>query len=237
MHYSKGRGIAAALVVFLVPILTLGLAAGVIFAFVALFVANLSRRDAVLLWCSVAVNFAAVVVFIASLGPDGNGNGLTWLALAVTWGLGSLEGLALSIDVFGRVAGRRVKPAEEEIADIAESERKDLAYDPALRISIQNRERRKIAREILADSPALAAELKIGRPDLVREFVDGGLIDITAVPAWVLVTVRGITDEIAERIVAARTHYDGIHSCAQLVVYAAVPSEIVDALDELLIFT
>jgi hypothetical protein len=44
----------------------------------------------------------------------------------------------------------------------------------------------------------LAAELRIGRPDLPRHFDDGGLIDVNTVPAQVLSRLPGLRPEEAE---------------------------------------
>jgi hypothetical protein len=45
---------------------------------------------------------------------------------------------------------------------------------------------------LLGRDPAVAAELRIGRPDLPRNFDDGGLIDVNTVPAQVLSRLLGL---------------------------------------------
>jgi hypothetical protein len=236
-HYSRGRGIAAAIVVMVFSLGTLGFGAGLIFAAVAIFVGNLPRKDLTLLWWSVLVNLAAIAAFLGSFAIDPSGNNpLTWTALTVLLGQAFIEGIAVAIMTGLKVAGRRVTPVDVEIAETAENERQSVAFDPALRFALRQRERRKAAREIAQKDPALADELRIGRPDLDRDFVDGGLIDVNAVPQWVLETTPGITPALAERIVAERDRRDGFESGADLVVYADVPYDIVGELNEILLF-
>lgn len=79
--------------------------------------------------------------------------------------------------------------------------------------------RRSEARDLLTSNPALAAELRIGRPDLDRHYDDGGLVDINHVPAQVIARELGIPSLVAEEIVAQRTRVGGFHSADDLVVY------------------
>ncbi|WP_214103475.1 helix-hairpin-helix domain-containing protein [Acrocarpospora catenulata] len=67
------------------------------------------------------------------------------------------------------------------------------------------RQLRQEARELARRDPALAKELRVGRPDLPRQYDDGGLIDINHVPGRVLGTVPGLTPELVARILDART--------------------------------
>jgi hypothetical protein len=78
------------------------------------------------------------------------------------------------------------------------------ALQPAHARALAARARRDEARRLAASDPLLARELRIGRPDLSREFDDGGLVDLNAAPARVIAAVCGIHAEHAARIVAAR---------------------------------
>lgn len=49
-----------------------------------------------------------------------------------------------------------------------------------------------IARHIVQTNPALARELRIGRPDLPREYDDDGLVDVNCVPGAVLADRLGL---------------------------------------------
>jgi len=54
--------------------------------------------------------------------------------------------------------------------------------DPAVLVAQQRLHRRNEARALLTSHPALAAELRIGRPDLRRHYDDGGLVTSTTCP-------------------------------------------------------
>ena len=74
----------------------------------------------------------------------------------------------------------------------------------------RTRARRAEARTLLAEDPALARELGVGRPDLGRGYDDGGLVDLNSAPAPVLASVLGLEPVLAEAIVAARTRRGGV---------------------------
>src|SRR5205823_12081523 len=93
------------------------------------------------------------------------------------------------------------------------------AVDRALAAAGRRAQRREEARAILATKPALAAELRIGRPDLTREYDDGGLVDVNHVPAEVLVRELDMPDSMAATLVAARSRIGGFSSAEELVVY------------------
>ncbi|MFI7598934.1 ComEA family DNA-binding protein [Actinoplanes sp. NPDC049681] len=63
---------------------------------------------------------------------------------------------------------------------------------------------REQARQFAAFDPAQARRLGVGRPDLVRPFDDGGLVDLNHAPGHELARLPGITPEAAHRIVLGR---------------------------------
>jgi hypothetical protein len=67
--------------------------------------------------------------------------------------------------------------------------------------------RRSQARQLALEQPALAQSLRIGRPDLPREYDDGGLVDLNSVPAAWLAILPGVTRQQADAIVLSRTQY------------------------------
>jgi hypothetical protein len=67
--------------------------------------------------------------------------------------------------------------------------------------------RRSQARQFAAEQPALARSLGIGRPDLPRQYDDGGLIDLNEAPTDVIDTLPGITGKQAAAIVVSRTQH------------------------------
>lgn len=76
--------------------------------------------------------------------------------------------------------------------------------DPAVAAALAARARRAEARRIVDHDPLLARDLRIGRPDLARDYDDGGLVDLNAVPAAEIARCCGIDEEPARRIVEAR---------------------------------
>lgn len=106
----------------------------------------------------------------------------------------------------------------------------------AYRRAEQSRRRRQEARHILASEPSMARDLRIGRPDLPREFDDGGLVDVNHVPADLLRLALGWTADEAESVVRARAEIGGFTNAAELPAYTDVSQARVDAVGDLLAF-
>ncbi|WP_062431116.1 ComEA family DNA-binding protein [Herbidospora daliensis] len=64
---------------------------------------------------------------------------------------------------------------------------------------------RREARALATKNPGRARRLGVGRPDLGRRFDDGGLVDMNHAPAIVLRTVPGMTPDLVERVLEARS--------------------------------
>jgi hypothetical protein len=62
------------------------------------------------------------------------------------------------------------------------------------------RKLREQARRTAEADPMLAKRLGIGRPDLPRQFDDGGLVDLNHAPLHVLVSLPGVTERSARQI-------------------------------------
>ena len=97
-------------------------------------------------------------------------------------------------------------------------------------------QRRAEARQIALTDPILARDLRIGRPDLPREYDDGGLVDVNHVSAEVLAESLGWTLADAEAVTAARAQTNGFSSVAELTAYVALDPYRVDAVADLLVF-
>ncbi len=100
---------------------------------------------------------------------------------------------------------------------------------------IERRVRREQARSLVAHHPAVARELRIGRPDLARTFDDGGLVDVNAAPEHVLAALPGLDPHHAKLIVLARTAHGPLASVDDLAVREILPYHTVHALRETLI--
>jgi hypothetical protein len=234
------RAVVAGVVFASLPWATLGFGSVLVFGVAALFLSTVERGMVRVLTGSALMYLAAAAVWLANVDAVAGSDGDTasFLAFVVLYFGGGLQALCFAPWVAGKVRGPRPEPTLDElIAAVTDEERGTVEIDPALRFAVRQRERRRIARQLLADDPALAATLRIGRPDLDRDFVDGGLIDVNQVPSWVLADLPGFTQAMAEHVVGVRERWDGLRSSADLVVHADVPAEVVDALDDVLAFS
>ena len=107
---------------------------------------------------------------------------------------------------------------------------------PALAAALAARQRRGEARAIASRDAALAHELRIGRPDLPRQFDDGGLVDVNHVPARVLVDQLGLSPARAGQVVEVRDRLGGFAGPEELAAYTDLSPEAVDGLKEHLVF-
>jgi DNA uptake protein ComE-like DNA-binding protein len=78
--------------------------------------------------------------------------------------------------------------------------------------------------------------LRIGRPDLPRQFNDGGLVDVNHVPDQILVERLGLSPAEAARVVEARERLGGFSSAAELCAFAEVPDATLDPVQDRLLF-
>ena len=233
-HRSR-RPLITAIAFALAPIVTLGFGSAPAFVLAALFVRG-GRRAAMVLDVSAVAYLAALVVCLTTFDMEsGSMSPVGIAALAVMFIAGGVEAIALA-PLIARYVRAPEPDAGDLIGNLEVSERESIADDPAIRTAIRQRERRRVAREIAAEDPDLAATLRIGRPDLRRTFDDGGLIDVNRVKQRVLRTLPGIDPAAADRIVRARQRFEGLRSPADLVVHADVPSEVVEALGDRLMF-
>jgi hypothetical protein len=147
-----------------------------------------------------------VVFFVSVQFVDAHQPGLVDALAASAWLVSWLAGTvhAAVLHRIVRTAGRR-----EESHPV----------DPALAAARDRLARRAQARGLLASDPAVADELLIGRPDLRRQYDDGGLVDVNNVPAAVLAHELRLPAEAAGQIADARERLGGFSSPDELVVY------------------
>jgi Helix-hairpin-helix motif len=91
--------------------------------------------------------------------------------------------------------------------------------DPAIVAVLQARQRREEARAIAARDVDLARELRIGRPDLPRQFDDGGLVDLNHASAHVIVQLLGLSEADATQVIEARDRIGGFSSAEEVIAY------------------
>ncbi|HSK56456.1 MAG TPA: hypothetical protein VK908_14460 [Jiangellales bacterium] len=110
------------------------------------------------------------------------------------------------------------------------------AQDPALVAALRARERREEARAILARDVNLARELRIGRPDLARQFDDGGLVDVNHAPVPVFVQVLGLSEADAAQLTTTRERVGGFTTADEVIAYTDLSPALVDSLGQRLVF-
>jgi transposase len=96
--------------------------------------------------------------------------------------------------------------------------------------------RRKAALDLVRSDPALARELRVGRPELPREYDDGGLVDVNHVPGHILAAHLGLAPDEAAAVIAARDKLGAFASAHELSAYAELTPSRVDELRELMVF-
>jgi hypothetical protein len=191
---------------FLVTVLSLGLATAPMVLLGA--VKLRSRRH-----FAAAVGYLLLLLYLfigVQFTPD-NGGTLPDLAVvpafAIPWFVGTFHVLYLQLRVAeaGAPAPGPASPA--------------ASTDPALAAAQRRLERRREARALVGENPPLAAELRIGRPDLTRQYDDGGLVDVNHVPASVLVAELDLPQPVAASITAERERLGGFGSPDEIMVY------------------
>lgn len=108
--------------------------------------------------------------------------------------------------------------------------------EPAVAQALAARRRRQESRSLAASDPTLARELHIGRPDLPRDYDDGGLIDVNHVPPGVLVAQLGFSMGQAAQAVQRRTSIGGFTSVQEPEMYCDLPPTFVDGLSDRVLF-
>jgi DNA uptake protein ComE-like DNA-binding protein len=141
---------------------------------------------------------------------------------------------ALTAAAGGALVDRRlqrgpVRPGPNDAGDA------DDAADPAVEAALRARARREAARRLAERDPALARDLRVGRPDLPSDYDDGGLVDVNSVPAAVLVAELGLCRTEAEAILRVRGHVGGFRSPDDLVALAGLEQRRVDGVADRLL--
>ena len=108
--------------------------------------------------------------------------------------------------------------------------------DPVIAAALNARQRREEARELAARDPNLAREVRIGRPDLPRQFDDGGLVDVNHVPGGILVQQLGLSEADASRILEARDRLGGFSSPEEVIAFTDLSPALVDGIRDRLVF-
>lgn len=109
--------------------------------------------------------------------------------------------LAMVVAVAGTVLAFRVRG---EVFPRRAAGPSSAFLDPAVAEALTARQRRAESMDLATRDLPLARHLRIGRPDLSRNYDDGGLVDINHVPARIFCTHLDFSPEQARLAVAAR---------------------------------
>ncbi|WP_395111436.1 hypothetical protein [Actinomadura sp. SCN-SB] len=143
---------------------------------------------------------------------------LSIIMMMMLWVAGSVHAFAVRPSVFPREPPQNVR------------------NEHAIKYAKYRRALREEARALVAEDPALAHELRIGRPDLPRGYDDGGLIDVNHVPPATLAMLPGLDDEIIDRIVRRRTEQGGFISAEEMAVDIDLPPGLLPQIAEYAVF-
>jgi DNA-binding SARP family transcriptional activator len=202
----RRRSWTVRLIAIVIPLLTFGLCSWAVIGYVA------ARRRSRALAAAAAGYFGLVVVFALASSSDASSDSpqeaVAVLAMLAAMAGGAAHAALIAHDP-GQSSSRHRNPDDTR--------------------SMERRVRREQALTLVEHHPAIARELRIGRPDLLRVFDDGGLIDINAVPEHILATLPGVTPLQAHHIVVRRQARGGFDSVDDLIAEGLLPTTSVHA--------
>ncbi|WP_211354628.1 ComEA family DNA-binding protein [Stackebrandtia albiflava] len=168
-----------------------------------------------------AVSLLALVGFAA-------GGGLMLAALLMMAAL-AIGGGSHAFYLWQRIArGERAAKTSIRPSDVRNSE--------ALAAVNHRRKLREDARELAANDPVAARELRIGRPDLPRRYDDGGLVDFNSAPVAMLMTIPGMTRAVAEEIRDWRDRHGPFSSMAEVVIHTDIEPKAAEQVEQFALF-
>jgi hypothetical protein len=211
-----------------VPVWSIGFLSFV--PFLAFAVINRRKRDWVTFAAYLAATIAVIVLIGAIKSNSGAGAAVGGLIIALA-GAAAIHTAVLFRPGRDQEALAQAGPAPS-LDDSPERRNREAVAEAKSRI-----ERRKDARHLLAANPSLARDLKIGRPDLPRDYDDGGLVDVNHVPGPFLTTALGLAPPEATEVTAARERLGRFSSADELCAYTQLSPDRVDELRDLMIFT
>ncbi|MEU7479948.1 hypothetical protein AB0A63_28420 [Lentzea sp. NPDC042327] len=211
---------------FVLVIASAGLFAAVPFAHAA----HRLRRPSLWWWTAL---YAAAAIVLMIIMPSSQGQPAA-ATTDVRSTIGSIGAIALIVaaciqlsgirrDVYGLPHPVRPSPLPQQ----------PWAADPAVAAALALRAKREEARALISRDPALARDLRIGRPDLPRQYDDGGLVDINTAPLPVIAHCCGLDDRAARQIDRARNQRSlPFQSVDELLVFAELDVSLWDLVRE-----
>lgn len=191
-------------------------------------------------WAAVAAGayglaLAAICLSIVGSGGFGVVLAVSMLAWLGVWGGGAVHAYLLGQQVREK-HHRELLKDHSKARPTPETMAKDDANAAALAEVEHQRTLRRKARQLLADNRVAARSLRIGRPDLPRNYDDGGLVDVNHAPIEVLLSMPGVTAEVAQELVDYRDAHNGFESMSDVVVHTSINPRLVDEFEEMALF-
>lgn len=169
--------------------------------------------------------YLAGLAFVLVFDPDHGGQDefIFGLGMTINMGIAFVHAVGIRSWVF---------PAPERADDLR------VRQQRAMTDLEQEREARAHARAIVVQDPALARQLKIGRPDLGdRTFPDGGLVDVNTVDAVTLIKHTDLPQPLVDRIFDVRSKVGPFSSLDELMHLTTADPRAIDSVRELLVFS
>ncbi len=196
------------------------------------FLANAIMRRRKADWAVFAAYLAATIGLIVAAGSIGSGNGGGTAAFG-----GFIIALAGCAAVHAAIVFRPGGVLAAPVAASGAPPGPRQHNQEAIAEAKDRLERRKEARRLAETDPALARDLHIGRPDVPRDYDDGGLVDVNHVPGAVLAAALGLTPDEVTDVIAARDKLGRFTSADELCAYTDLSPDRVDELRDLMIFS
>lgn len=190
--------------------------------------AKARTRDTAVWAVAFTLTFAVGFIMVG-LQPEDTDNFLTRLGVALVF-LSGIGGAA-----YGAIVGARLDWSGATGSAMPPPPAFLHPNDVAVAAVRASRQRRTDARALADRDPQMARELGIGRPDLPRQYDDGGLVDMNGVPAETMVMELGINQTDADRIVEVRTYLGRFTQPSDLVVSAGMEQADFDRVRERII--
>jgi DNA uptake protein ComE-like DNA-binding protein len=102
--------------------------------------------------------------------------------------------------------------------------------------ALEKRDLREQYRQLVTRDPSLAGSMRVGRPDLGREYDDGGLVDFNSMPAEGLQRFAGLSGAEAAAVVRTRGELGRFSSLSELEAFANLSQSTVARLREIAVF-
>jgi len=101
---------------------------------------------------------------------------------------------------------------------------------------LMRRDSRDRYRQLVEKDRPLARSMNVGRPDVARDYDDGGLVDLNSIPAHALSQHAGLNDLEAARVVEMRGQLGRFVSMDELLAYVDLPESTATRLRDVAVF-